>query len=224
MFMIGTLDNHDISFLLGFVTKYFLLKIFSGTTPYDMTASVKSPSGVTEVCDVVSLDDSHYSIKFVPKEMGVHTVSVKHKDMHIPGESLYSSEVSILPLASLGFLMFVYRLYITFSCILIWQDLRSIIFSLHYFFKLLQLRNNYKGIPVFTAGPNFSYLVLIESDLKKKKWLKSNRSGLGKCKGGFVLVTNHPSEHQKQAFKEILPWLNSFFNAGFSQKIGKKKH
>ncbi|CAF1669362.1 unnamed protein product, partial [Adineta ricciae] len=31
------------------------------------------------------LDDCNYSIKFIPKEMGVHTVSVKHKDMHIPG-------------------------------------------------------------------------------------------------------------------------------------------
>lgn len=51
-----------------------------------MTASVTSPSGVTELCDIVSLDDNHYSIKFVPKEMGVHTVSVKHKDMHIPGK------------------------------------------------------------------------------------------------------------------------------------------
>ncbi|KAL8615195.1 hypothetical protein ACOMHN_029211 [Nucella lapillus] len=56
-----------------------------GTSPRDMQASVKSPSGATEVCDVTSLDDSHYSVKFVPKEMGVHTVSVKHKDMHIPG-------------------------------------------------------------------------------------------------------------------------------------------
>nr|XP_022299044.1 filamin-A-like isoform X13 [Crassostrea virginica] len=57
----------------------------SGTSPFDMTASVTSPSGVTELCDIISLDDNHYSIKFVPKEMGVHTVSVKHKDMHIPG-------------------------------------------------------------------------------------------------------------------------------------------
>ncbi|XP_053377764.1 filamin-A-like isoform X5 [Mercenaria mercenaria] len=56
-----------------------------GTSPFDMTASVTSPSGVTELCDVVSLDDCHYSIKFIPKEMGIHTVSVKHKDMHIPG-------------------------------------------------------------------------------------------------------------------------------------------
>lgn len=56
-----------------------------GTSPFDMTASVTNPSGITELCDIVSLDDNHYSIKFVPKEMGVHTVSVKHKDMHIPG-------------------------------------------------------------------------------------------------------------------------------------------
>ena len=58
---------------------------YSGTSPFDMTASVTSPSGITELCDVVSLDDCHYSIKFVPNEMGIHTVSVKHKDMHIPG-------------------------------------------------------------------------------------------------------------------------------------------
>lgn len=45
---------------------------------------------MTELCEVTSLDESHYSIKFVPKEMGVHTVSVKHKDMHIPGELCYS--------------------------------------------------------------------------------------------------------------------------------------
>lgn len=56
-----------------------------GTSPHDMDASVTSPSGVVEACDIQELDDCHYSIKFVPKEMGVHTVSVKHRDMHIPG-------------------------------------------------------------------------------------------------------------------------------------------
>ncbi|CAL1528168.1 unnamed protein product [Lymnaea stagnalis] len=70
-----------------------------GTTPFDMTASVKSPSGVTELCDVLSLDDSRYSIKFVPKEMGVHTVSVKHKDMHIPGHPF---EFTVGPIAGGG--------------------------------------------------------------------------------------------------------------------------
>ncbi|XP_064632236.1 filamin-A-like isoform X3 [Lineus longissimus] len=56
-----------------------------GTSPFDMNASVTSPSGQTELCEIKDLDDCHYSIKFVPKEMGVHTVSVKHKDLHIPG-------------------------------------------------------------------------------------------------------------------------------------------
>ncbi|GFN93493.1 filamin-c [Plakobranchus ocellatus] len=72
---------------------------YPGATPFDMTASVKSPSGVTEVCDVKALDDSHYSIKFVPREMGVHTVSVKHKDMHIPGSPF---EFTVGPIAGGG--------------------------------------------------------------------------------------------------------------------------
>ncbi len=59
---------------------------FVGTSPYDMEASVTSPSGVTERCDIIDIEQGHYSIKFVPREMGIHTVSVKHKGMHIPGE------------------------------------------------------------------------------------------------------------------------------------------
>ncbi|XP_074644607.1 filamin-A-like isoform X5 [Tubulanus polymorphus] len=56
-----------------------------GTSPFDMQASVLSPGGHTELCDIMNRDDNHYSIKFVPKEIGIHTVSVKHKDVHIPG-------------------------------------------------------------------------------------------------------------------------------------------
>ncbi|CAH1784407.1 unnamed protein product [Owenia fusiformis] len=56
-----------------------------GTSPFDMEAAVTSPSGVTELCEINDLGDCHYSIKFVPKEMGIHTVSVKHRGMHIPG-------------------------------------------------------------------------------------------------------------------------------------------
>lgn len=40
---------------------------------------------IVEIDIFSDLDDCNYSIKFIPKEMGVHTVSVKHKDMHIPG-------------------------------------------------------------------------------------------------------------------------------------------
>jgi len=46
---------------------------------------VTSPSGMTELCDIQDLGTSQYSIKFIPKEMGIHTVSVKHRGMHIPG-------------------------------------------------------------------------------------------------------------------------------------------
>ena len=56
-----------------------------GTSIHDMEAHVTSPSGVNEMCDIQEVEPSHYSIKFIPKEMGVHTVSVKHRCMHIPG-------------------------------------------------------------------------------------------------------------------------------------------
>ncbi|KAI3382304.1 hypothetical protein SNEBB_011398 [Seison nebaliae] len=51
----------------------------------DLSAYVTAPSGRTEACGIHSLDDNNYSIKFVPQEMGVHKVSVKHRNTHIPG-------------------------------------------------------------------------------------------------------------------------------------------
>lgn len=56
-----------------------------GTNLVDMEAAVTNPSGQTERCEIHKLDEGHYSIKFVPREMGVHTVHVKHKGLHIPG-------------------------------------------------------------------------------------------------------------------------------------------
>ena len=50
-----------------------------------MSAYVTSPSSQVEDCEVIDVSDCNYCIRFVPKEMGVHTVSVKHKDVHIPG-------------------------------------------------------------------------------------------------------------------------------------------
>lgn len=57
-----------------------------GTNPFDMEASVTSPDGVTELCDVVDLEDFHYKIMFTPQVNGMHTLSVRHKGMHISGE------------------------------------------------------------------------------------------------------------------------------------------
>ncbi|ESO10099.1 hypothetical protein HELRODRAFT_72745 [Helobdella robusta] len=50
-----------------------------------LEASVTSPSGKTERCDVEEVGNDQFSIKFVPKELGAHTVGVKHKGMHLPG-------------------------------------------------------------------------------------------------------------------------------------------
>ncbi len=55
----------------------------SGTQ--EMTALVTSPSGNTEDAEIVEGEDSTYSVRFVPQEMGAHTVNVKYRGQHVPG-------------------------------------------------------------------------------------------------------------------------------------------
>ena len=68
-------------YILLIVVLFFI----PGTTMKDMEASVTSPSHTTEICEIVEVNPCHYSIKFTPTEMGIHTVSVKHRGIHIPG-------------------------------------------------------------------------------------------------------------------------------------------
>lgn len=56
-----------------------------GITSFDLSSTVTSPGGVTEDAEVQEIDDGVYSVFFVPKEMGIHTVSIRYKEMHIPG-------------------------------------------------------------------------------------------------------------------------------------------
>ncbi|XP_043469574.1 filamin-A isoform X2 [Leptopilina heterotoma] len=56
-----------------------------GITSFDLSATVTSPGGVTEDAEVKEIEDGLYAVAFVPKELGVHTVSVKYKELHIPG-------------------------------------------------------------------------------------------------------------------------------------------
>nr|XP_039265539.1 filamin-C-like isoform X3 [Styela clava] len=51
----------------------------------DLTATVENPSGEVEKAQIFESGDNTYSIRFIPKEMGVHTVSVKYLDEHVPG-------------------------------------------------------------------------------------------------------------------------------------------
>ncbi|XP_065165587.1 filamin-A isoform X3 [Atheta coriaria] len=57
----------------------------TGITSFDLSAHVTSPGGVIEDAVVKEIQDGLYAVNFVPKELGVHTVSVKYKDIHIPG-------------------------------------------------------------------------------------------------------------------------------------------
>lgn len=51
----------------------------------DLSATVTSPGGVTEDAAINEVEDGLYAVHFVPKELGVHTVSVRVQNMHIPG-------------------------------------------------------------------------------------------------------------------------------------------
>ncbi|XP_041746793.2 filamin-C-like [Coregonus clupeaformis] len=50
-----------------------------------MTAQVTSPGGKTEQAEIIDGGDSTYSVRFVPQEMGAHTVNVKYSGQHVPG-------------------------------------------------------------------------------------------------------------------------------------------
>ncbi|KAK2160895.1 hypothetical protein LSH36_125g02020 [Paralvinella palmiformis] len=62
----------------------FQLKI-PGTDPLDMEATLTAPSGKSELCEISDLPEALYDIRFKPWEEGVHTVSLKHKGLHISG-------------------------------------------------------------------------------------------------------------------------------------------
>ncbi|XP_053946398.1 filamin-A isoform X4 [Anastrepha ludens] len=70
-----------------------------GITSFDLMACVTSPSNVTEDAEIQEVEDGLYSVHFVPKELGVHTVSVRYKDMHIPGSPF---QFTVGPLRDFG--------------------------------------------------------------------------------------------------------------------------
>ena len=56
-----------------------------GVSALDLSATVASPGGVVEDANISELEDNLHAVNFVPKELGVHTVSVRYRDVHIPG-------------------------------------------------------------------------------------------------------------------------------------------
>ena len=56
-----------------------------GVSALDLAAAVASPGGVVEDASITEMEDSLHAVNFVPKELGIHTVSVRYRDVHIPG-------------------------------------------------------------------------------------------------------------------------------------------
>ncbi|XP_061617262.1 filamin-C-like isoform X3 [Phyllopteryx taeniolatus] len=54
-------------------------------THQEMAAQVTSPGGKCEDAEIVRGEDSTYSVRFVPQEMGAHVVDVKYRGQHVPG-------------------------------------------------------------------------------------------------------------------------------------------
>ncbi|XP_051275727.1 filamin-C isoform X11 [Dicentrarchus labrax] len=61
------------------------LKIPGEAGNQEMTAQVTSPGGKTEDAEIIKGEDSAYSVRFIPQEMGAHTVNVKYRGQHVPG-------------------------------------------------------------------------------------------------------------------------------------------
>ncbi|TDG96446.1 hypothetical protein EPR50_G00228400, partial [Perca flavescens] len=51
----------------------------------EMMAQVTSPGGKTADAEILRGEDSAYSVRFVPQEMGAHTVNVRYRGQHVPG-------------------------------------------------------------------------------------------------------------------------------------------
>lgn len=63
----------------------FVLSFSGEASTQEMTAQVTSPSGKTEDAEIIEGENSTYSVRFVPQEMGPHTVNVKYRGQHVPG-------------------------------------------------------------------------------------------------------------------------------------------
>jgi filamin len=50
-----------------------------------MEATMTSPSGKSELCEIRDLDDWLCQIRFTPSEEGIHTISLKFKGLHFAG-------------------------------------------------------------------------------------------------------------------------------------------
>jgi len=65
----------------------------AGASPLDMEATVTTPSGVTELCEIRDEPDNLFDVKFTPIEAGTNIISIKQKGIHIAGNDASLTEL-----------------------------------------------------------------------------------------------------------------------------------
>jgi len=68
-----------------FIDKFFIVQRYIFTTSYSFT-SCRSPSGAQDDCFIDTVDQDTYSVRFIPRENGLHLLHIKLKQVHIPGK------------------------------------------------------------------------------------------------------------------------------------------
>ena len=68
---------------------YWLLGLFAGASPLDMEATLTTPSGKNELCEIRDSPGNLFTITFTPTENGVNVLSLKQKGIHIAGTSVF---------------------------------------------------------------------------------------------------------------------------------------
>lgn len=63
----------------------FIYNLFVGDIR-GISAEVISPSGQRIQSEIVPIDNEQFTIRFVPLETGIHTVSILNRGVHIPGK------------------------------------------------------------------------------------------------------------------------------------------
>lgn len=53
-----------------------------------MEATLTSPTGSSELCEIRDLPDNQFEIRFKPSELGTNILSLKQKGIHISGRTI----------------------------------------------------------------------------------------------------------------------------------------
>ena len=58
---------------------------FSNLLHFHHTGQVKRPSGKTDIPNITENKDGTITVKYAPSETGLHELSIKYDDQHVPG-------------------------------------------------------------------------------------------------------------------------------------------